>query len=312
MDVRIGVKDAFQAAFKPSLGHAVQQVPGRADVHALALELGGHVVEKLRQVLGHVGLQLVERFLLGHQLRADFQAVEGALGVGRAQLGAQVQHVGAEGGRVGRMEMRFARQQRWNHGGVDAHMAQVAPAVVGVDRVQVGLWGVRAFRVPHTHLAQLGEFFPFAHALGQERQGAGSARGVTDAQCGHRLIHGLEPVVQALAIADVDSSDGFGNLRRHQLAQPLVDLGEAAFLQQRWRVGLVDGVFEQQRHHIVELLDVVNALGVGEFLEHRNALAKFGEALLQRVELQRIGFGAGQQVPGLQGIVGQCCRVVQQ
>ncbi|MCY1177689.1 hypothetical protein D9M73_180060 [compost metagenome] len=71
-------------------------------------------------------------------------------------------------------------------------------------------------------------------------------------------------------------------------------------------------MFEQQRHHIVELLDVVHALGVGEFLEHRNALAKFGEALLQRVQLQRVGFGAGQQAPGLLGIVGQCCRVVQQ
>ncbi|MCY1418357.1 hypothetical protein D9M71_339140 [compost metagenome] len=178
-------------------------------------------------------------------------------------------------------------------------MAQVAPAVVGVDRVQVGLWGVRPLRVPHHHLAQLGEFFPLTYALGQERQGTGSARGVTDAQRRYALVHGLEPVVQALAIADVYRRDGVGNFRCHQFAQPFVDLAEAALLQQRRRVGLVDGVFEQQRHHIVELLDVVNALGVGEFLEHRNALAKFGEALLQRIELQRVGFGAGQQAPGL-------------
>ncbi|MCY1434967.1 hypothetical protein D9M71_510450 [compost metagenome] len=79
MDVRVGIEDAFQAAFKAGLGHAVQQVPGRADVHALARKLGGHMVEKACQVLGHVGLQLVECLLFFQQFGADHQAVEGAL-----------------------------------------------------------------------------------------------------------------------------------------------------------------------------------------------------------------------------------------
>ncbi|MNO71376.1 hypothetical protein D3C76_622920 [compost metagenome] len=309
---RLRVKDAFQAALKAGLGHAVEQVPGGADVHALALELGRHVIEEGGQVLGHLGLQLVERLFLFQQFRADHQAIEGALGLCRAQLGAQVQHVGAEGGRVRRMEMRFVGQQRRNHRRVDAHMAQVTLAVVGVDGVQVGFRGVRAVHVPHHHLAQLRELVPLVHALGQERQGAGRARGVADAQLWHAFVHGFEPVVQALAIADIDRGDGLCHLRRHQLAQPLVDLGEAAFLQQRWRVGLVDGVFEQQRHHVVELLDLVHALGVGEFLEDRDALAQFGEALLEGIELQRVDFRAGQMVPGVLGIVDQLCRVVQQ
>ncbi|MNI70782.1 hypothetical protein D3C73_1266150 [compost metagenome] len=107
---RLRVKDAFQAALKAGLGHAVEQVPGGADVHALALELGRHVIEEGGQVLGHLGLQLVERLFLFQQFRADHQAIEGALGLCRAQLGAQMQHVGAEGGRVRRMEVRFVGQ----------------------------------------------------------------------------------------------------------------------------------------------------------------------------------------------------------
>ncbi|MNE27166.1 hypothetical protein D3C80_1205640 [compost metagenome] len=140
--------------------------------------------------------------------------------------------------------MRLVWQQCWNHGGVDAHMTQVALAVVRVNRVQVRLRGVRSRHVPHSYLAQIGEFFPFTYAVGQERQGAGGARCVTDAQLRHALVHGLEPVVQALAITDVYRGDGFGYLWCYQFAQPFVDLAEAALLQQRWRVRLVDGVFE--------------------------------------------------------------------
>ncbi|MDT4864240.1 hypothetical protein FQZ97_989930 [compost metagenome] len=50
------MEHAFQATRQPGLGHVVQQVPGAADVDDLSLEPGGHFLEEVRQVLGHVGL----------------------------------------------------------------------------------------------------------------------------------------------------------------------------------------------------------------------------------------------------------------
>ncbi|MNP34362.1 hypothetical protein D3C76_1276440 [compost metagenome] len=115
----------------------MQQVPGAADVDHLALEAGGHVGEEVRQVAGHVGLQLVEVFFLGHQFGADHQTVQGAFGMGRAHFGAQVQHIAGERGGIGRVEM----VQAWQHGlhdrQVAAHVAEVALAVVGVHRMHV-------------------------------------------------------------------------------------------------------------------------------------------------------------------------------
>ncbi|MCY1401862.1 hypothetical protein D9M71_169870 [compost metagenome] len=84
VNVRVGVKHAFQTALKASLGHAVQQVPGRGNVNAFALELGGHVIEESRQMPWHIGLHLFESLLLFQQFRADYQPIERAVGMRRA------------------------------------------------------------------------------------------------------------------------------------------------------------------------------------------------------------------------------------
>ncbi|MNL41795.1 hypothetical protein D3C87_1642190 [compost metagenome] len=71
-------------------------------------------------------------------------------------------------------------------------------------------------------------------------------------------------------------------------------------------------MFEQQRHHVVELLDAVHALGVGKLFEHGDPVAQFCKALLEGGQLQRVDFGAGQIVPGGLGIIDHFCRIVQQ
>ncbi|MOA17366.1 hypothetical protein D3C78_1376230 [compost metagenome] len=111
-------------------------------------------------------------------------------------------------------------------------MAQIALAVVRVGGVQLRFWRVRAVHVPGEQAADLESFLELAHTVRQEGQGAGGTRRMADAQLRHGLVHGLEPVIQALAPADVRRDDGFADFRCHQLGQPFVDLAEAALFQQ--------------------------------------------------------------------------------
>ncbi|MCY1183850.1 hypothetical protein D9M73_245010 [compost metagenome] len=79
----------FKTTFQTGNGHVVQQVPGAADIHALALQASGDVIEKCRQVLRHLGLLLVEGFFLGQQFGRHHQAIQRAIGMGGPQPGAQ-------------------------------------------------------------------------------------------------------------------------------------------------------------------------------------------------------------------------------
>ena len=60
--------------------------------------------------------------------------------------------------------------------------------------------------------------------------------------------------------------------------------------QQRGRIGFVGGVIEQQRQHVVEMLDRMNVLQVGQLVHHRQPAAELLEAALQCGELQYIKF----------------------
>ncbi|MCY1284391.1 hypothetical protein D9M70_332910 [compost metagenome] len=306
------MEHTLQTALQPGLGHVVQQVPGAADVHAFALQAAGDVIEEVRQVLRHLGLLLVEGLLLGQQFRRHHQAIQGALGMGRAQLGAQVQHIAGQGGGIGRVEMGFVRQQDLDQRTHPAQVAEVALAVVRVGGVHVHRRAVRAGHAPGIEAADLHGFLELAETQRQERQGAGGAGGVAQAQLRHRLLHGLEPLVEALAAADVGGEDLLADFRDDQPAQPFVDRGEVVLLQQRRRVGLEHRVLEQQRYQVVEFLDALDALAVGELLQHRNAVAHLREAPLERRQLQGIDLVARQLIPLLEGVLGQLSRVGQQ
>ncbi|MCY1227093.1 hypothetical protein D9M72_393530 [compost metagenome] len=135
---------------------------------------------------------------------------------------------------------------------------------------------------------------------------------MADPKFRHGLVHGGEPVVQPMAATHVSGGDALGHVRRDQLAQPLVDLAEAPFFEQRGRIGFEDGVFEQQRDDVVELIDLRHALGVGEFLQHRHAVAQQGEAALKGCQLDGIDFLPGQVLPRMAAMVGKCRGVLQQ
>ncbi|MDT4859502.1 hypothetical protein FQZ97_940120 [compost metagenome] len=135
---------------------------------------------------------------------------------------------------------------------------------------------------------------------------------MADAQLRHLAVHGLEPVVQALAGTHVRRQDDLGHVRGDQLGQPFVDGGEVALFQQRRRVGLEQGVLEQQRHHVLQGVDAFHRLTVGELLQHRDVIAQCLEALAQAGQLQGIQLGAGQPAPGTVVMVGEGCRVVEQ
>ncbi|MCY1396270.1 hypothetical protein D9M71_112350 [compost metagenome] len=100
---------------------------------------------------------------------------------------------------------------------------------------------------------------------------------MAQAQLGNCAIHGFEPVVQPCAGADIDGGDLLRQLRNHQFAQPFVDGGEIVLFQQRGGVRLEQGVLEQQWHHVVKILDVLDAFGVRQFLEHRDTVAHLRE-----------------------------------
>ncbi|MNG18808.1 hypothetical protein D3C84_1029060 [compost metagenome] len=132
---------------------------------------------------------------------------------------------------------------------------------------------------------------------------------MAQAQLGDGAVHGFEPVVQAFAGADVDGGDFLGKRWNHQFAQPFVDRGEVVFFQQRWRVGLEQGVLEQQGHHVVQLFDVLDALGVRQFLQHRDTVAHFAETPFQPGQLQRIDLFGRHLLPGLQVMPDQGRRI---
>ncbi|MNM99438.1 hypothetical protein D3C81_1119990 [compost metagenome] len=306
------MEHALQSALEAGPGHAVQQVPGRADIDALAAQPGRRVFEECGEVLRHLCLQLVECLLLLQQFRADLKAVKRALGMGGADPRAKMQHVAGKRGRVGGVKILLARQQRADHELVGTHVAQVALAEVRVDGMQVRVRHIGPFLLPHEELADGGRLFPLAHAVGKEGDGAGGAGGMADPQFRHGLVHRGEPVVEPLAAAHVSGGDALGLIRRDQLAQPLVDLAEALFLEQGGRIGFEDGVFEQQRDNVVELIDLRHPLGVGELLQHWHAVAQRCEALLKRCKLDGIDFLPREVLPRLAAMAGKCRGVLQQ
>ncbi|MNJ64246.1 hypothetical protein D3C77_601900 [compost metagenome] len=163
----------------------------------------------------------------------------------RTQLGAQPQDIAGQGRRIGRMEMRSARQQHPHHRLQTAQMAEVAFTVVRVNAMHVRIWRIRPGHFPGIELANFEGFFKLAHAARQKRKRPGGTGCMAQAQFGDFPVQGFEPVVQALAGADIDSGDLFRQLRNHQLAQPFVDGGEVVLFQQRRRVRLEQRVLEQ-------------------------------------------------------------------
>ncbi|MNP18581.1 hypothetical protein D3C76_1110690 [compost metagenome] len=162
----------------------MQQVPGSRQVHALALQTRGDVIEERCQMLRHLGLLLVEGFFLGQQFGSHHQTIQRTVVVRRAKPGAKTQYVAGQGRRIGRMEMRGIGQQDSGERTCGAQMAEVAFAVVWIRRVQVRVRGVRAAHVPDVEFANLGSFFELAGAARQKRKRAGGARGMTQAQLG--------------------------------------------------------------------------------------------------------------------------------
>ncbi|MCY1280650.1 hypothetical protein D9M70_294390 [compost metagenome] len=71
-------------------------------------------------------------------------------------------------------------------------------------------------------------------------------------------------------------------------------------------------MLEQQRDQVLDLLYLINALGVGELLQHRDAIAHFGESTLGGGELQGIDFVTRQLIPLFEGVPGQRHGVGQQ
>ena len=71
----------------------------------------------------------------------------------------------------------------------------------------------------------------------------------------------------------------------------------AALLDERRRVGLVDGVREQQRHQVCEGADVVDPAILGASPQDRNLFPAFGKQFARGFEPQWIEVGRRQVVP---------------
>jgi hypothetical protein len=189
--------------------------------------------------------------------------------MGRANARAKPLDIGAERRGVGRMEMIRVGQQRRGHEFVSAQMAEITLAEIGIDEVQVGLRRIRPFHAPHEQAAHQAGAPELRDAVGQERDRPAGSRGMAEAQFGDRLVHRLEPVVKPAALADIGRRDRLGEFGHDQLGQPGVDPGEIVAVEQRGRIGLVDRVLEQQRHHVLDRRDRGDALALGQLLEHR-------------------------------------------
>ena len=81
-----------------------------------------------------------------------------------------------------------------------------------------------------------------------------------------------------------------------QLAQPLAELAELLFGEQRDRIALVDIVRHQQRGKVVEAADAGDLLPVGELLEHLHLSHPLLEAQLHRGELDGLDMRALQRM----------------
>ncbi|MNQ82106.1 hypothetical protein D3C85_971490 [compost metagenome] len=167
-DIGVGMEHAFETALQPGLGHVVQQIPGATDVHALALEASGDVIEERSEVLWHLGLLLVENFLFGQQFGRHHQAIEGAIGMRCAKPGAKAQYVAGQGRWISRVEMRQVGQQHPHQCAHATQMAQVALAVVRVSGMQLRVRCIRSGHVPGIELSHFRGFFELSRTAGQE------------------------------------------------------------------------------------------------------------------------------------------------
>ncbi|MNO75053.1 hypothetical protein D3C76_660770 [compost metagenome] len=71
-------------------------------------------------------------------------------------------------------------------------------------------------------------------------------------------------------------------------------------------------MLEQQGHHVVQLFDSLDALGVRQFLQHRDTVAHFAETPFQPGQLQRIDLFGRHLLPVLQAMPDQGRRIAQQ
>ncbi|MNR68257.1 hypothetical protein D3C85_1927030 [compost metagenome] len=70
-------------------------------------------------------------------------------------------------------------------------------------------------------------------------------------------------------------------------------------------------MLEQQWHHVVKFLDVLDAFGVRQFLEHGDTVAQVAETPLQSGQLQCVDLLGGHLFPVLQVVLDQGHRVAQ-
>ncbi|MNN29615.1 hypothetical protein D3C81_1432270 [compost metagenome] len=71
-------------------------------------------------------------------------------------------------------------------------------------------------------------------------------------------------------------------------------------------------MLEQQRHHVVQLLDTLNAFGDGQFFEDCNPITHLPETALESGQLQLIDLFGRHLLPVVQAMPDQGRRVVQQ
>ncbi len=135
---------------------------------------------------------------------------------------------------------------------------------------------------------------------------------MSESQRRHLPIDRREVIVESLAAGDVGDGERLGNLRQDEPPEPAIDLCEAIAFEQRRRIRLVNGVLEQQRQHVLDVVDVLDVVAVGELLQHRDLVAQFGEPALQAGELQRVDLGARHVLPFVQRMIGQPCGITQQ
>ena len=64
-------------------------------------------------------------------------------------------------------------------------------------------------------------------------------------------------------------------------------------------------MLEQQGHHVVDVLDLFNTLGIGKLRQYRNAVAHLPETTLDRSQLQRLDYFAWQLIPRFAGMLSQ-------
>jgi hypothetical protein len=71
-------------------------------------------------------------------------------------------------------------------------------------------------------------------------------------------------------------------------------------------------VIETHRQHVVELVDMLDPLAVGQLLERRNAVAHAREVDPHRLELKLLTLLARDRIQVLEPAIGPCARVVGQ